>query len=83
MSVAKRDLRTGDLLERFGGYTTFGVMELAAKARALNALPNGLCPGAKVMKPVRAGEIITWDDVELDEESTVVKLRRQQDELFL
>jgi len=82
ITVAKRDLNPGELLDRFGGYTTNGVMELAAEARKLYALPNGLCPGARVINPVKAGEIITWDDVELDERSTVVKLRRQQDKLF-
>jgi predicted homoserine dehydrogenase-like protein len=40
-----------------------------------------LAPGAKVARLVPAGEIITWDDVELDEERVVVKLRRQQDEM--
>jgi predicted homoserine dehydrogenase-like protein len=82
LTVAKRDLKPGDLLERFGGYTTFGEIDLAAEARSLNALPNGLCPGAKVIKPVKAGEILTWDDVELDEQSTLVKLRRQQDLMY-
>ena len=82
MTVAKRDLKPGDVLERFGGYTSYGVMDLADEARKLNALPNGICPGAKVIKPVNVGDIVIWDDVELDEESTVVKLRRQQDELF-
>jgi predicted homoserine dehydrogenase-like protein len=82
MTVAKRDLNPGDELERFGGYTTYGVMELADEARKLNALPNGICPGAKIVKPVKAGGIVTWDDVELDEDSMVVRLRRQQDELF-
>jgi predicted homoserine dehydrogenase-like protein len=69
-------------LERFGGYTNYGVMELAEETRKLNALPAGLSPGAKMVKPVKAGEIVTWNDVALDEGSTVVKLRREQDALF-
>jgi predicted homoserine dehydrogenase-like protein len=82
MTVAKRDLKPGDILERFGGFTTYGVMDLAETARQLNALPVGISPGAKVVRPVPAGEILTWDDVELDEDSTVVYLRRQQDAMF-
>ncbi|NQS91038.1 MAG: NAD(P)-dependent oxidoreductase, partial [Chloroflexi bacterium] len=82
MTVAKKDLKPGDILERFGGYTNYGVMELAGEARKLNALPVGLSPDAKVIKQVKAGEIVTWADVALDEESTVVKLRRAQDQLF-
>ena len=82
MSVAKKDLKAGDILERFGGYTSFGVMDLASTARRKNALPMGLSPDAKIVKPVMKGEIITWDDVELNENSDVVRLRREQDKLF-
>jgi predicted homoserine dehydrogenase-like protein len=78
MTVAKRALRPGERLDNFGGYTFYGIMDRAEEARALNALPVGLAPGTEVVRPVAAGEIITWDDVHLDEESTVVKLRRQQ-----
>jgi predicted homoserine dehydrogenase-like protein len=81
MTVAKRALKPGEKLDQFGGFTFHGVMDRAEEARALNALPVGLAPGAEVARPVAAGEILTWDDVRLDEESVVVKLRRQQDEL--
>jgi predicted homoserine dehydrogenase-like protein len=79
MTVAKRALKPGERLDQFGGYTFHGVMDRAEEARALNALPVGLAPGAKVVRPVAAGEVVTWDDVKLDEDSVVVKLRRQQD----
>jgi predicted homoserine dehydrogenase-like protein len=82
MTVAKYDLQPGDVLERFGGYTCYGVMDLAEEARRLNALPAGISPGARMARPVKKGQIITWDDVVLDEDSTVVKLRREQDALF-
>jgi predicted homoserine dehydrogenase-like protein len=81
MTVAKRDLESGERLDDFGGYTFYGVMERAEEARRLNALPVGLAPGADVVRPVAAGAIVTWDDVRLDERSTVVQLRRQQDAL--
>ena len=79
MTVAKKDLVPGEILERFGGYTCYGVMDLVEEARAVNALPVGLSPGAKIIRPVGKGEIVTWDDVELNEAETVVKLRREQD----
>jgi len=82
MTFAKRDLRPGERLDDFGGYTFYGVMDRAEEARALQALPVGLAPGAKVARPVAAGEIVTWQDVRLDETSIVVKLRRQQDALW-
>jgi len=79
MTVAKRDLKTGERLDEFGGYTFYGLMDTAAEARRLKALPAGLAPGSRVTRPVMAGNIITWDDVALNEDSTVVKLRRLQD----
>lgn len=81
MTVAKRALKPGERLDRFGGYTFHGVIDRAEEARELNALPVGLAPDAKVLHSVAAGQIVTWDDVELDEDSAVVKLRRQQDAL--
>ncbi len=81
MTVAKRNLQPGDKLDDFGGYTYHGVMDRAAAVEALKTLPVGLAPKAEVVRPVAAGEILKWDDVKLDEDSTVVKLRRQQDSL--
>jgi predicted homoserine dehydrogenase-like protein len=81
MTVAKRALRAGEILDDFGGYTSYGVMDRAEIAGDLNALPVGLAPGARVVRPVAAGAIVTWDDVKLDESSVVVQLRRQQDAL--
>jgi len=83
MTIAKRTLVPGEQLDEFGGYTFYGIMDRAGEACALHALPVGLAPGARVIRPVSAGEIVTWDDVVLDEQSTVVKLRRQQDALPL
>jgi predicted homoserine dehydrogenase-like protein len=83
LTIAKRDLGAGERLDDFGGYTFYGSIDLAATARRLNALPVGLAPGSQMVHPVRAGEIITWDDVRLDESSAVVRLRRRQDALWV
>jgi predicted homoserine dehydrogenase-like protein len=81
MTIAKRDLKPGELLDDFGGYTFYGLMDSADITRDLNALPVGLAPGAKVAHPIFAGQILTWEDVYLDEVNLVVQLRRQQDAL--
>ena len=81
MTIAKRDLLSGEALDAFGGYMFHGVMESAKIASEMNALPVGLAPGAVLERDVRAGEIIRWQDVQLDETQTVVKLRRMQDQL--
>jgi predicted homoserine dehydrogenase-like protein len=79
ITIAKKDLSAGEILDQFGGYTYHGSMDKAGEAAALRALPVGLAPGAKMVRPARKGEVISWDHVRLDELSTVVKLRRQQD----
>lgn len=81
LTLAKRDLKPGERLDGFGGYTFYGVIERAENARALNALPVGLAPGALVNRHLAAGEIITWQDVALDENGLLVRLRRQQERL--
>jgi predicted homoserine dehydrogenase-like protein len=79
MAVAKRALEPGERLDDFGGFSFYGIMDRAEEARRLNALPVGLASGAQMVRRVGLGEILTWDDVRLDEGSAVVKLRRQQD----
>jgi predicted homoserine dehydrogenase-like protein len=81
MTVAKRNLQAGETLDEFGGYAFHGTMDRMETALELGALPVGLAPGARVIRPVAQGQIVTWNDVQLDESSTVVKLRRQQDAL--
>jgi predicted homoserine dehydrogenase-like protein len=81
MAVAKRDLHIGENLDDIGGFTFHGIIERADIARELDALPVGLAPNAKINRSIKAGEIITWDDVLLDEDQIVVKLRREQDKL--
>ena len=83
VTVAKRDLVVGETLDTFGGYTFRGVIRDAAElsgTTGINAcpLPAGLAPGARLTRPVAAGEIVTWGDVELDESAPVVRLRRAQ-----
>jgi predicted homoserine dehydrogenase-like protein len=81
IATAKRDLSEGEKLDTFGGYTFYGQIEAAEVARKINALPIGLAPDAVMTRPVKAGGIISWNDVKLDEEQAVVKLRRKQDTL--
>jgi predicted homoserine dehydrogenase-like protein len=81
MAVAKRDLHIGEHLDDIGGFTFHGIIERADIARELGALPVGLAPNAKINRSIKTGEIISWEDVLLDEDQIVVKLRREQDKL--
>lgn len=81
MAVAKRELKPGEKLDTFGGYTFYGTIDCAGEAKRINALPTGLAPGATIVRPIKADEVITWTDVDLDEESLLVQLRRKQDSM--
>ena len=82
VACAKRDLAPGDKLDSLGGFTMYGLIDRAEVARAEGMLPLGLAVGATVVKPVKAGQPIRYDDVNLIEDQTILKLRREQDALL-
>lgn len=77
MSVAKRDLRAGEILDGEGGYTVRGVLAPAAASLARRALPIGLAGGVTLRNSIPAGDVLTYDDVDLDQTAAAVRLRRQ------
>ena len=79
ITVAKRNLKLGEILDGSGGYTVNGLIEKTEIARAENLLPLGLASGVKLKQDVAQGTAITYDMVELNEDSFVLKLRRLQD----
>jgi len=82
ITVAKKDLKPGQVLDGIGGFTVYGVIEKVEIAREEDALPIGLADGAIIKKSVTKGEIIRYDMVELNEDLAVVHLRRLQDRIF-
>jgi len=82
LTAAKKILKPGDVLDGGGGYTCYGLAERADVARQENLLPLGLAEGVRVVKRVPPDGVISHDDVELNEESFLLKLRRIQDKTF-
>ncbi|NLT31362.1 MAG: oxidoreductase, partial [Propionibacterium sp.] len=80
-SKAKFDLKAGITLEGMGGHHVHGWTIDADEARAKNALPIGLIAGCTLTRDIAAGELITYDDVEIDETRPLVAMRRLQDAL--
>jgi predicted homoserine dehydrogenase-like protein len=79
ITIAKRNLEEGEVLDGSGGYTVYGQIERAELARSENLLPLGLAAGIKLKQEVAAGQPISYDMVELNEASFALKLRRLQD----
>lgn len=82
VAFAKRNLTVGERIENLGGYRVYGMICKSASAAREGFLPVGLAPGAVVTSPVRAGDPLTYHDVDLSESSHIVTLRRLQDSLI-
>jgi predicted homoserine dehydrogenase-like protein len=82
VTVAKRDLKTGELLDGEGGYTVVGRLMPARDSLAQGCLPLGLAHGWKLIKPIASGQPVKWSDVAYDANATAVKLRREMEALF-
>ncbi|MEU0463471.1 SAF domain-containing protein [Amycolatopsis sp. NPDC006131] len=82
LAVAKRDLAKGELVDGIGGETVYGVTDSAQAARAGGHVPLGLVSGARVLRDVPAGTVLTAADVAVDETTTIASLRRLQDRLL-
>lgn len=65
ITLAKRDLRAGEILDGVGGFTCYGVMENSGPARDLNLLPLGLTDGCRLKRDLPMDAAVTFDDVEL------------------
>ena len=81
VAVAKRDLAPGDMLDGEGGYTVAGQLRPSAISVPMGALPLGLAGGIKVIRPVKTDQVLTYDDVELDESLKAVTLRREVEKM--
>ena len=80
VAVAKRNLKAGQFLDGEGGYTVWGKLFPAAKSVRKKGLPIGLANHIKLKNDIIAGNIVKWQDVEIDETSPIVLLRRKMEQ---
>ena len=83
VSVAKRNLKAGELLDGEGGTTVWGKLLPAAKSISLKALPIGLAHNVKLLKDVSEGQVISQNDVSTIPESNAYILRKEMEAEFL
>lgn len=78
--VAKKDLPAGCLLDGMGGYCLRGRIETRPMVQKEGHVPLGLIAGdCRTKRAVREGGVLTWADLALDESTTIVQLRREQE----
>jgi predicted homoserine dehydrogenase-like protein len=78
VATAKRDLQPGEMLDGEGGYTVWGKLLPAATSRAIGGLPLGLAHDVKVVRAVRQGQSLSWDDVQVPA-SRALAVRREME----
>jgi len=78
-TVAKRDLKPGDVVGQIGEADFFGRTYTYAEARSLRAVPLGLAPGGRVLKAISKGELLTEANFTPDATKFVYQLRQMQD----
>lgn len=82
VTVAKRDLQAGELLDGMGGFTAYGVAENAATCHSQRLLPMGLSEGCRVKRALPRDSVIKYSDVELPPDRFCDQLRNEQNRFF-
>jgi predicted homoserine dehydrogenase-like protein len=65
-AYAKKDLRAGERLDGFGGYTCYGLIENCARATVAPGLPICLADEVTLVRDARKDERLAWSDVRYD-----------------
>ncbi|MGM0214374.1 NAD(P)H-dependent oxidoreductase [Enterococcus sp. AZ109] len=83
VAVAKKDIKKGEKIDGIGGYCVRGVLETHEDMAKNGNVPIGLVGGSSVAKrDIKDGTFLTYDDIEIDESTTVYRLRKLQDSTF-
>lgn len=82
ITLAKKDLKAGEVLDSIGEYCYRASIETADVAREGNMLPVGLAKGAVMKVDTPKDSVITYDMVDLNNDSVLLQLRRMQDQIM-
>jgi predicted homoserine dehydrogenase-like protein len=81
VSVAKRALRAGEMLDGEGGYTVWGKLVPAERSLAEGALPIGLAHRVPLKRDVAQGAVVRWEDVSVPD-TEAARVRRDMERRF-
>src|SRR4051794_13901198 len=79
-AMSKRPLKAGELVDGVGGSMVRGLIDDADDFARDGAVPLGVLAGARLKRDLPVDHLLTHDDVELDESSLIVALRRLQEQ---
>jgi predicted homoserine dehydrogenase-like protein len=82
LTVAKRDLKTGEVLDGIGGFTCYGTIENADVCYVENLLPMGLSQGCRLKRDLARDQVITYADLEVPDGRLSDQLRAEQQAYF-
>jgi predicted homoserine dehydrogenase-like protein len=82
ITMAKRDLKAGEVLDGPGGFAAYALIENADVSVPAGLLPIGLAEGRRVARYVARDEPIAFTDLEPQEPTPAERLYREQLELF-
>ncbi len=80
VAVAKRDLAPGETLGRIGEIDYRGHAMIWSEARDQKAIPIGILEKAKVTRPIKAGQRISYDACTPDASMVVTQIRQRLDQ---
>ncbi len=83
VATAKRDLAVGEMLDGEGGYTVVGSLFQAQASKQADALPLGLAHHLKVVRSVKAGQHLSWADVQADTSLAAYQLRQEMMQTYV
>ncbi len=81
ITLAKRDLKAGEILDGVGGFMCYGVIDNADVAMKNNLLPMGLTEGCRLKRDVSKDSTLTYADIDIPV-GVPFKLRKEQDDHF-
>lgn len=79
VTVAKRDLKSGERLDGVGGFCAYGLIENHPAARALNALPIAMSDDCVLLRDIAKDQVVSFDDVRLPPKRLVDQLWLEQE----
>jgi predicted homoserine dehydrogenase-like protein len=82
ITVAKRDLKAGEVLDGIGGFTCYGTIDNSDLCQAENFLPMGLSEGCTLKRDVSKDQVLTSDDVTFPIGRLCDRLRDEQNKYF-